>query len=59
MAPFLVFSFVQVLIAVCLALHYIHAVKKIVHRDLTPANIVLGQVRAHVHMACLHDAISC
>ena len=26
-----------------LALNYIHGVKKIVHRDLTPANIVLGQ----------------
>eukprot|EP00195_Chlamydomonas_chlamydogama_P014873 CAMPEP_0202909088 /NCGR_PEP_ID=MMETSP1392-20130828/48237_1 /ASSEMBLY_ACC=CAM_ASM_000868 /TAXON_ID=225041 /ORGANISM="Chlamydomonas chlamydogama, Strain SAG 11-48b" /LENGTH=1008 /DNA_ID=CAMNT_0049598709 /DNA_START=59 /DNA_END=3081 /DNA_ORIENTATION=- len=33
----------QVLIAVSLALNYIHGQKKIVHRDLTPANIVLGQ----------------
>ncbi|GLC33389.1 Serine/threonine-protein kinase Nek10 [Pleodorina starrii] len=33
----------QVLIAVILALNYIHSVKKIVHRDLTPSNIVLGQ----------------
>ncbi|GIM13803.1 hypothetical protein Vretimale_16861, partial [Volvox reticuliferus] len=33
----------QVLIAVILALNYIHCVKKIVHRDLTPSNIVLGQ----------------
>ena len=35
----------QVLIAVSLALNYIHTQKKIVHRDLTPGNIVLGQVR--------------
>lgn len=34
----------QVLIAVCLALNYIHVQKKVVHRDLTPSNIVLGQV---------------
>ena len=36
----------QVLIAVSLALNYIHVQKKVVHRDLTPSNIVLGQVRA-------------
>ncbi|KAG1662637.1 hypothetical protein FOA52_009622 [Chlamydomonas sp. UWO 241] len=33
----------QVLIATALALNYIHVTKKIVHRDLTPGNIVLGQ----------------
>ncbi|GAX79138.1 hypothetical protein CEUSTIGMA_g6578.t1 [Chlamydomonas eustigma] len=33
----------QVLIAVSLALNYIHVQKKVVHRDLTPSNIVLGQ----------------
>eukprot|EP00798_Chlamydomonas_sp_ICE-L_P017617 gene17617-23951_t len=33
----------QVLIAVSLALNYIHGQKQIVHRDLTPGNIVLGQ----------------
>lgn len=33
---------VQVLVAVVLALNYIHGAKKIVHRDLTPGNIVLG-----------------
>jgi hypothetical protein len=33
----------QVLIAVTLALNYIHGAKKVVHRDLTPGNIVLGQ----------------
>lgn len=32
----------QVLLAVCLALHYVHTVAKVVHRDLTPANIMLG-----------------
>lgn len=36
----------QVLIAISLALSYIHGQKNIVHRDLTPANIVLGQVGA-------------
>ena len=38
----------QVLIAVSLALNYIHVQKKVVHRDLTPSNIVLGQVRGSV-----------
>ncbi len=43
---------VQVVIAVSLALNYIHSQKNIVHRDLTPANIVLGQVRQRYTGIC-------
>lgn len=36
-------EFQTVLPQMCLALRYLHKEKRIVHRDLTPSNIMLGE----------------
>jgi serine/threonine protein kinase len=44
-----------VVVAVVLALNYIHVQKRIIHRDLTPGNIVLGQGAAGLRHTKIAD----